>query len=112
MNIFEFKNECTCRQSLSVNLQLLVPKLIFDTVIKFHQVHVWSKSVLSHMQHLQHNLKSNLTIDLTLNYEKIFEFQNRSTKKTNLQTKFIVKCSASVPKVTTKSMFVIKFNFE
>ena len=112
MNIFEFQDECTCRQSLSVNLPFLVPKLIVDTVIKFHQVHIWSKSVLSQMQHLQHNLKLKLTIDLTLNYEKIFEFQNGSTKKTNLQIKFIVKCSASVPKVTTKSMFAIKFNFE
>ena len=35
----------------------------------------------------------------------MFEFQNGSTK-TNLQTKFSVKCSASDPKVTTKSMFV------
>ena len=35
-----------------------------------------------------------------------------TTLKTNLQTKFSVKCSASGPKVTTKSMFVINFNFE
>ena len=42
---------------------------------------------------------------------KIFEFQN-DLLKTNLQTKFSVKCSASGPKVTTKSMFVINFNFE
>ena len=32
--------------------------------------------------------------------------------KTNLQTKFSVKCSALGPKVTTKSMFVINFNFD
>ena len=42
---------------------------------------------------------------------KIFEFQN-DLLKTNLQTKFSIKCSASGPKVTTKSMFVINFNFE
>ena len=42
---------------------------------------------------------------------KIFKFQN-DLLKTNLQTKFSVKCSASGPKVTTKSMFVINFNFE
>ena len=42
---------------------------------------------------------------------KIFEFQN-DLLKTNLQTKFNIKCSASGPKVTTKSMFVINFNFE
>ena len=41
----------------------------------------------------------------------MFEFQNGSTE-TNLKTKFSVKCSASDPKVTTKSMFVINFNFE
>ena len=81
MNIFEFQNESTYRQSLLVILRLLVPKLIFDTVIKFHQVLVSSKSVLSQMQHLQHNFKLKLTIDLTTNYEKIFEFQNGSTKK-------------------------------
>ena len=42
---------------------------------------------------------------------KIFKFQN-DLLKTNLQTKFSVKCSASGPKVTTKSMFVIDFNFQ
>ena len=64
--------------------------------------------------HLKSNIYSittKLTIDLTLKYVKMFEFQNGSTK-TNLQTKFSVKCSASGPKVTTKSMFVINFNFE
>ena len=45
-----------------------------------------------------------------MSYVKIFKFQNGSTKKTILQTKFIVKRSASGPKVTTKSIFVIKFN--
>ena len=56
--------------------------------------------------HLKSNIYSittKLTIDLTLKYVKMFEFQNGSTK-TNLQT---IKCSASGPKVTTKSMFVI-----
>ena len=57
-----------------------------------------------------YSITSKLTIDLTLSYVKIFKFQNRSTKKTILQTKFIVKRSASGPKVTTKSIFVIKFN--
>ena len=42
---------------------------------------------------------------------KIFEFQN-DVLKTNLQTKFSVKCLALGPKVTTKTMFVINFNFE
>ena len=36
VNTFEFQNESTYRKSLSVNLRLLVPKLFFDTVIKFH----------------------------------------------------------------------------
>ena len=58
-----------------------------------------------------YSITSKLTIDLTnLSYVKIFKFQNGSTKKTTLQTKFIVKRSASGPKVTTKSIFVIKFN--
>ena len=64
-----------------------------------------------HLKSNIYSITSKLTIDLTLNYVKKFEFQNESTK-TNVQTKFSVKCSASGPKVTTKSMFVINFNFE
>ena len=55
-----------------------------------------------------YSITSKLTIDLTLNYVKMFEFQNGSTKK--LTNKVIVKCLASGPKVTTTSIFVIKLN--
>ena len=48
------------------------------TVINFHYVNVMSKGS-SQMQHLQHNFK--VTIDLTLNYVKIFEFQIGSPRK-------------------------------
>ena len=65
-----------------------------------------------HLKRNIYSITSKLTIDLTLNYVKMFEFQNETTIY-NLQTKFSVKCSASGPKVTTKSMFVINFlNFE
>ena len=62
------------------------------------------------MQHLQHNFKVNYWFNITL-WEDI-RISKQIYKKTNLQTKFIIKCSASGPKVTTKSMFVIKFNDE
>ena len=61
------------------------------------------------MQHLQHNFKVNYWFNIKL-WEDI-RISKHIYKKTNLQTKFI-KCSASGPKVTTKSMFVIKFNVE
>ena len=64
-----------------------------------------------HLKSNIYSISSKLTIDLTLKYVKMFEFQNGSTK-TNFQTKFSVKCSASDPKITTKSMFVINFKFE
>ena len=57
-----------------------VSKLISDTVIKFH---LCTRLVLSHF-HFKWNIysiTSKLTIDLTLNYVKIFKFQNGSTKK-------------------------------
>ena len=53
-----------------------------------------------------YSITSKLTIDLTLNYVKT------DLLKTDLQTKFSVKCLSSGPKVTTKSMLVISFNFE
>ena len=113
MNIFEFQNESALyRQSILVNLRLSVPKLISDTVIKFHQVLISSKSVLSQMQHLQHNFKLKLTIDLTSNYEKIFEFQNGSTKKLNYTQSLSSNDGPQVLKSASKSMFVINFNFE
>ena len=60
------------------------------------------------MQHLQHNFKVNYWFNIKL-WEDI-RISKQIYKKTNLQTKFIIKCSALGPKVTTKSMFVIKFN--
>ena len=62
------------------------------------------------MQHLQHNFKVNYWFNIKL-WED-FRISKQIYKKTNLQTKFIIKCPASGPKVTTKSMFVIKFNDE
>ena len=62
------------------------------------------------MQHLQHNFKVNYWFNIKL-WEDI-RISKQIYKKTNLQTKFIIKCSASGPKVITKSMFVIKFNVE
>ena len=67
MNIFKFQNESTVPMS--------------GTVIKFkfHYVHVLSKTVSS--QCIIYSITSKLTIDLTLNYVKILEFQNGSTRK-------------------------------
>ena len=62
------------------------------------------------MQHLQHNFKVNYWFNIKLCED--IRISKRIDKETNLQTKFIIKCSASGPKVTTKSMFVINFNFE
>ena len=62
------------------------------------------------MQHLQHNFKVNYWFNIKL-WEDIL-ISKQIYKKTNLQTKFIIKCSVLGPKVTTKSMFVIKFNVE
>ena len=44
----------------------LQTKLISGTVIKFHYVHVLSKSVLSQMQHLQHNFEVNYLFNMKL----------------------------------------------
>ena len=63
-----------------------------------------------HLQCIIYSIISKLTVDLTLNYVKIFEFQTGSTENINLQTTFVVKCSSSDLKVTTKTVFVIKFN--
>ena len=62
------------------------------------------------MQHLQHNFKVNYWFNIKLCED--IQISKRIDKETNLQTKFIIKCSASGPKVTTKSTFVIKFNVE
>ena len=62
------------------------------------------------MQHLQHNFKVNYWFNIKL-WEDIL-ISKQIYKKTNLQTKFIIKCSVLGPKVTTKSMFVVKFNVE
>ena len=63
-----------------------------------------------HLQCIIYSITSKLTIDLTLNYVKIFEFQTGSTKKLTYKPHLVVKCSSSGPKVTTKTVFVIKFN--
>ena len=52
-------------------------------LILFHYVHVQSKSVSSQMQHLQHNFKVNHPFK-TLDYVKIFEFQNGSYRSLSL----------------------------
>ena len=70
------------------------------TVIKFHYVHVLSNTVSSQMQHLQHNFKVNYWFNIKLCED--IQISKRIYQKTNLQTKFIVKCSALGPKVTTK----------
>ena len=62
------------------------------------------------MQHLQHNFKVNYWFNIKLCED--IRISKPIDKETNLQTKFIIKCSASGPKVTTKSTFVIKFNVE
>ena len=60
------------------------------------------KSVLSQMQHLQHNFEVNYLFNMKL-CEHI-PISKQIYQKTNLQTKFIKKCSVSAPKVTTKSI--------
>ena len=56
------------------------------------------------MQHLQHNFKVNYWFNIKLCED--IRISKRIDKETNLQTKFIIKRSASGPKVTTKSTFV------
>ena len=60
-----------------------------------------------------YSITSKLTIDLTLNYVKIFEFQNGSPRKLtyNKVYRLFGLGSYSYHKVDL-SMFVIKFNFE
>ena len=66
------------------------------TVIKFYYVHVLSKTVSSQMQHLQHNFKVNYWFNIKLCED--IQISKRIYQKTNLQTKFIVKCPALGPK--------------
>ena len=73
------------------------------TVIKFYYVHVLSKTVSSQLQHLQHNFQVNYWFNIKLS--KDIRISKRMYWKTNLQTKFNVKCSTSGPKVTTKLIF-------
>ena len=63
---------------------------------------------MSSLSHLQRNFKVNYWVNVEL-FADIW-ISKRIYQKTNLQTKFIVECSASGPKVTTKLMFIIKFN--
>ena len=68
---------------------------ISDTVVKFHYVHVKPQSVSSQMQHLQHNFKVNFWFNIKLCED--VQISKQVYEKTNLQTKFIVKSSASGP---------------
>ena len=83
------------------------------TVIKFHYVHVLSKKGQFHLKCNIYSITSKLTIDLTLNYVKKFEFQNGSTRKLtyNKVYRLFGVGSLSHHKVDL-SMFVTKFNFE
>ena len=75
-------------------------KLLTDKVDFWH---VLSRSVSSQMQHLQHNLKINYSFNIKLC--KDIQISKRIYLKTDLQTKFIVKCLALTgPTVTTKSI--------
>ena len=52
------------------------------------------------MQHFQHNFKVNYWFNIKLCED--IQISKWVYQKTNLQTKFIAKCSALGPKVTTK----------
>ena len=61
-----------------------------------------------------YSITSKLTIDLTLNYVKIFEFQNRSTRQLTYKQSLSLNVRPQLlksPKLDF-SMFVVKFNFE
>ena len=54
-----------------------------STVIKFHYVHVLSKTVSSQMQHLQHNFKVNYWFNIKLCED--IRISKQISYKTNLQ---------------------------